>query len=118
LGAIALDLHQLALAGDVFWISDGAVELPEETEETGLLEPDDSVVLVEAELPDWLKKLPTEPVAAETKPHVYPSLRPIEEEVEQPVPRGRFLTPVFLFLALLLLALVLVVVFLLVSGAL
>jgi len=117
LGAIALDLHQLALAGDDFWLSDGALELPDETE-TGLLEPDDSIVLAEAELPDWLKQLPTEPVTAETKPHVYPSLRPIEEEVEQPLPRGRFLPPVFLFLALLLLALVLVVVLLLASGAL
>ncbi|MGD8902713.1 MAG: hypothetical protein PVI67_04035 [Anaerolineae bacterium] len=116
LGVMALDLHQLALAGDDFWVSDGVLELPEETD-TGLLEPDDSVVLAEAELPDWLKELPTESVAAETKPHVYPSLRPIEE-VEQPAPRGRFLTPVFLFLALLLLALVAVVVFLLLSGTL
>jgi hypothetical protein len=113
---MALDLHQLALAGDEFWVSDGALELPEETE-NGSLEPDESVVLAEAELPDWLKQLPTEPVAAETKPYVYPSLTPIEE-VAPPVPRGRFLTPVFLFLALLLLALVLVVMFLLVSGAL
>ncbi|MGD9405176.1 MAG: hypothetical protein PVH95_08505, partial [Anaerolineae bacterium] len=76
LGVMALDLHQLALAGDDFWVSDGVLELPEETD-TGLLEPDDSVVLAEAELPDWLKELPTESVAAETKPHVYPSLRPI-----------------------------------------
>ncbi len=116
LGAIALDLHQLAIAGNDFWVSASPLEPLEETESTAL-EPDQSVVLVEAELPDWLKELPDDPMPAEAKPHIYPSLRPIEE-VEQPVVRGRFITPVFLFLALLLLALVSVVVFLLVSGAL
>lgn len=116
LGAIALDLHQLAIAGDDFWVAEGALEPAEDTE-SGPLEPDESIVLAEAELPDWLRELPADPAPIETKPHVYPSLRPMEEE-EQPRGRGRFLTPVFVLLALLLLALVLVVVFLLLSGTL
>jgi len=122
LDAIALDLQQLAVAGDDFWVSAGAPEevsdLPDDME-PALLEPDESVVLAEAEVPDWLRELPTDSAPAEVKAHIYPSLRPIIEEPEQPVARqGRFLTPVFLLLALLLLGLVFVVVFLLLSGAL
>lgn len=121
LEAIALDLQQLAVAGDDFWVSAGAPEQPSDLPddmEPALLEPDESVVLAEAEVPDWLRELPTDSAPAEVKAHIYPSLRAIEE-TEQPVVRqGRFLTPVFLLLALLLLGLVFVVVFLLLSGAL
>lgn len=120
LGAIALDLQQLALAGADFWVSTAALEPPSEMQdsaESTLLEPDESVVLAEAELPIWLKELPTDSAPAETKAHIYPSLRPIEEP-EQPPAKGRFYTPVFVFLALLLFALVFAVVFLLLRGAL
>ena len=122
LDAIALDLQQLALAGDGFWVSAGDLDQPSELPddmEPALLEPDESVVLAEAEVPDWLRELPTDSAPAEVKAHIYPSLRPIEEP-EQPATarQGRFLTPVFLLLALLLLGLVFVVVFLLLSGAL
>lgn len=120
LGGVALDLQQLAVAGHDFWVSPGALTqsdaVPDGMEPAGL-EPDESVVLAEAELPEWLKELPTDSAPAEVKAHIYPSLRPIEEP-EQPVKQGRFLTPVFILLALLLLGLVFVVVFLLLSGAL
>lgn len=118
LGAIALDLQQLALAGADFWVSTASFEPPSEAPddvESTLLEPDESVVLAEAELPIWLKELPVDSAPAESKAHIYPSLRPIEE-AEQPPRQGRFFTPVFVFLALLLFALVFAVVFLLLRG--
>ena len=120
LEVIALDLHQLALAGRDFWVSAGTVAQPSaqpDGTEGAQLEPDESVVLAEAEVPDWLKELPTDSAPTEVKGHIYPSLRPIEE-VEEPVKQGRLMTPVFVLLALLLLGLVAVVVFLLLSGAL
>jgi len=120
LGAIALDLHQLALAGDDFWVAGGALEDPAELAEgvePALPEEDELVALAEADLPDWLKELPTDSAPAEVKAHIYPSLTPIEAP-EPPAKQGRFLLPVFLLLALFLLGLVLVVVFLLLSGGL
>jgi len=118
LGVVALDLHQLAIAGNDFWVSAGASEQSHALSD-GLdlasVEEDEAVILAEAELPDWLKELPADSAPAEVKAHIYPSLRPIEEE-EQPVRQGRFLVPVFLMLALLLLGLVLAVVFLLLRG--
>ena len=123
LEAIALDLQQLAMAGQDFWISAGSFEQPSEppdSTEPVHPEPDESVILAEAEVPDWLKELPAESAPDEVKAHIYPSLKPIieEEPEEQPARQGRFLTPVFILLALLLLGLVAVVVFLLLSGAL
>jgi len=120
LGAIALDLQQLALAGHDFWVSAGTFEEgpgAADGEEAAQLEPDESVILAEAEVPDWLKELPADAASAEVKAHIYPSLRPIEER-EEPARQGRFLTPVFVLLALLLLGLVAFVVFLMLSGAL
>ena len=121
LKAIALDLHQLALAGQDFWVSGGTFEplseQPDSMDGTQL-EPDESVVLAEAEVPDWLRELPADPAPTEAKGHIYPSLRPIEEEVEEPARQGRLMTPVFILLALLLLGLVAVVVFLLMTSVL
>lgn len=120
LETIALDLQQLALAGQDFWVSAGTLEqasdLPDVMELTHV-EPDESVVLAEAEVPDWLRELPTDSAPAEVKAHIYPSLRPIEESAE-PVRQGRLLTPVFVLLALFLLGLVFVVAYLLLSGTL
>ena len=120
LGSIALDLHQLAIAGNDFWVSaaDAFEESSELSEgmELAPVEEDESVILAEAELPDWLKELPADSAPAEVKAHIYPSLRPIEEE--RPVKKGRFLVPVVLLLALLLLGLVFAAVFLLARGAL
>jgi hypothetical protein len=119
LGSIALSLRQLSLAGDEFWVS-GAASVPAAAApgqaELSSLQPDDSVILADGELPDWLQELPAKSAPAEVQAHIYPSLQPIEEE-SQPQPRGRFLTAVILLLGLLLLSLVFLVIYLLVGGA-
>jgi hypothetical protein len=120
LEAIALDLQQLALAGQGFWVSAATFEqlsAPPDGAELDQLEPDESVVLAEAEVPDWLRNLPADSAPAEVKGHIYPSLRPIEE-VEEPARQGRLMTPIFVLLGLLLLGLVAVVAVLLLSSAL
>jgi hypothetical protein len=81
-----------------------------------VLEPDESVLLDEAELPDWLKELPAESVRPEVQAHTYPSLEPITEEEAQQG-QGRFMLLVFLLLGLLLLSLIVAVGFLLMRGA-
>jgi hypothetical protein len=118
LGGIALNLRQLALAGDDFWVTAAAAvpATPSGDAEVGLLEPDESVVLADADLPDWLQELPTESAPSEVQAHVYPSLQPIEEEREFSRQGGLF-TAMMLLLGLLLLGLVALVVFLLVGGA-
>jgi hypothetical protein len=118
LGGIALNLRQLALAGDDFWVTAAAAvaTVPSGDAEAGLIEPDDSVVLADADLPDWLQELPTESAPAEVQARVYPSLTPIEEEREFSRQGGLF-TAMILLLGLLLLGLVVMVVFLLVGGA-
>jgi hypothetical protein len=118
LGGIALNLRQLALAGDDFWVTAapaGPATSPAGAD-AGLLEPDESVVLADADLPDWLQELPTESAPAEVQAHVYPSLEPIEKEREFSRQGGLF-TVMILLLGLLLLGLVVMVVFLLVGGA-
>ena len=122
LEAIALDLQQLALAGQDFWVAAGTSEqqsvFPEGMDPVQP-EPDESLMLAEAEVPDWLKELPADSAPEEVKAHIYPSLKPIiEESEEQPAEQGRLFAPVFVLLALLLLGLVVVVVFLLLSGVL
>jgi hypothetical protein len=118
LGGIALNLRQLALAGDDFWVTAAAAvpATPLGGPEAGLLEPDESVVLADANLPDWLQELPTESAPPEVQAHVYPSLQPIKEEREFSRQGGIF-TAMILLLGLLLLGLVAMVVFLLVGGA-
>ena len=118
LGSIALSLRQLALAGDEFWVAGGssvpAAASPGRVELSSL-QPDDSVALAEGELPEWLQELPAKSAPAEVQAHIYPSLRPIEED-SQPTSRGRFLTAVILLLGLMLLSLVFLVIFLLLGG--
>jgi hypothetical protein len=119
LSGIALNLRQLALAGDDFWVAATTSAPPSIAAndlESNLLAPDESVVLADAELPEWLQELPADSAPSEVQAHVYPSLRPIEE-TKRPAPRGRFVTLAFLLLGLLLLSLVLAVgVFLLRGG--
>ena len=118
LGGIALKLRQLALAGDDFWVTTAAAvpAAPPGDADADLLEPDESVVLADADLPDWLQELPTESAPAEVQARVYPSLEPIEGEREFSRQGGLF-TALILLLGLLLLGLVVMVVYLLVSGA-
>ena len=118
LGGIALNLRQLALAGDDFWVTaatPASPTVPSGGTELSLVEPDATVALAEAELPDWLKELPVDSAPAEVQAHVYPSLTPIQEG-ERGSYRGTALTLVLVLLVLLLLSLVVFVVFLLVRG--
>lgn len=118
LGGIALNLKQLALAGDDFWVTaatPASPAMPAGPAESSLVEPDASVVLADAELPDWLKELPVDSALAEVQAHVYPSLTPIQEGKRRTY-RGTVLTLALLVLVLLLLSLVAFVVFLLVTG--
>jgi hypothetical protein len=118
LGGIALNLRQLALAGDDFWVTaaPAAPSPPSESEVGGIWEPDPSVFLADAELPEWLQELPAQSAPDAVKEHVYPSLRPIEVERERSG-QGRLFSVVILLLGLLLLALVFIVVFLLFGGS-
>lgn len=118
LGSIALNLQQLALAGDDFWVTAAAgapPTTPPAGAELSTIEPDESLLLADADLPDWLGELSTKSAPAEIQSHIYPSLQPIEEERSESG-RGRWLTLVMMVLGLLLLGLVLGVAILLVSG--
>ena len=118
LGGIALNLRQLALAGDDFWVTaaPAAPSPPSEGGDLGIWEPDPSVFLADAELPEWLHELPAESAPDAVKAHVYPSLRPMEKEREYSG-QGRLFSVVILLLGVLLLALVFIVVFLLFGGS-
>jgi len=117
LGGIALNLQQLAQAGEDFWVSAGSpAPAPAGSADTGLWAPDASVPLAQAEIPDWLAELPAASAPAEVKAHVYPSLTPIEVQDEPAPRRGGFLTFVILLLAVLLLSLVGVAVALMLRG--
>jgi hypothetical protein len=118
LGGIALNLRQLALAGDDFWVTaatPASPAMPSGGADLGPVEPDASVVLADAELPNWLKELPVDSAPAEVQAHVYPSLTPIQER-ERGGSRRTILTLVLVLLVLLLLSLVVFVVVLLVRG--
>ena len=108
LSGIALHLRQLALAGGDFWVTGGSTveaEPAEQEQELELLEPDEDMVLEDAELPDWLQQLPTASAPDEVKERVYPSLQPIADE-----PRGtgqsRFLIFVVVLMGLVLIGLI------------
>ena len=113
-----MNLRQLALAGDDFWVTAGtpaSPAVPSGGAELSPVEPDASVVLADAELPDWLKELPVDSAPAEVQAHVYPSLTPIQEGKRRTY-QGAALTLALVVLVLLLLSLVAFVVFLLVRG--
>ena len=111
LSGIGLHLRQLALAGDTFWVASGAptsaISTPEPAEEPAL-EPDESVELAQADLPDWLREIPAVPSAAATArsdEHVYPALKPIEAQPVQQSQR-KFLIAVLLLIIVMLLGIV------------
>lgn len=105
LGGIALRLKQLALAGDDFWVTASAAQAPASVE-SSLFEPDESVQLADAELPDWLQELPVETAPSDVEERIYPSLMPIQEQERGAGQQGRFLVIVILLTGLLLLSLV------------
>lgn len=101
LGAMALSLRQLAMAGDAFWVTEGSAA-PADSLEPSVLPPDESVTLAEADLPVWLEELPVESAPAEVEARIYPSLRPIEEERAESQ-QGRFLILAILLMGIMLL---------------
>ncbi len=111
LSGIGLHLRQLALAGDTFWVASGepaaAVPAPMPGE-APVLEPDESVQLAQADLPDWLREIPALPLAAapaRSEGHVYPALKPIEAAPVQRSQRS-FLVAVLLLMMVMLLGIV------------
>jgi hypothetical protein len=117
LAGIALNLQQLAMAGEDFWVTtriDKASAAPSGVDEPPSWEPDRSVALADAELPDWLQELPTETAPVEVQARIYPALQPILEGAGSQ--SRRFLILVILLLGLMLLSLVFMVVFLLLGG--
>jgi hypothetical protein len=119
LGSAALNLRQLVLAGDDFWVTAESASLltpPAGSSEPGLLAPDQSVVLEDAELPDWLQELPVRSVPSEVEARIHPTLRPIE--TKRGTGQGStFLITVILLTFVLMLGLVLLSLFVLLRGA-
>jgi hypothetical protein len=87
LRGIALELRQLAMAGDTFWMTS---EADASRFKTGLgeaaqaefpssLQMDELVRLDDAELPDWLQELASIPEPDASEARVYPSLEPIKK---------------------------------------
>ncbi len=117
LKGMALNLQQLAMAGEDFWVT-GAGAAPEATPQDGLAttwEPDEATPLAAPELPDWLHDLPREKAPVEVQERIYPALRPLETE---PARKGqsRFLMLVVLLMGAILVGLVAVTIFFLAQG--
>jgi hypothetical protein len=78
---IALHLRQLAQAGDEFWMTSAT---PKATiSETLAPEPDlvafdESLIMSDTEVPDWLEELSSPLVRADSR--IHPMLKPIEKE--------------------------------------
>ena len=111
LSGIGLHLRQLALAGDTFWMAAGEpapAVLAQAPAETNVLEPDESVELAQADLPDWLREMPglsSATAPARSEEHVYPALKPIEAKPAQR-PQMRFQVAVLLLMIVMLLGIV------------
>jgi len=115
LGGIALRLQQLALAGDEFWVTaDTATAPPPPPEPSITWEPDESVQLSQAELPDWLREIaPESAPPPDVEARIYPALQPIEEEQES---KPNYLVILVLLMFILMLGVVALTVFLLIAG--
>ena len=114
LGAIALQLQQLAKAGDTFWVTSGGSETSS-LEESVLLEPDETLDLADAEPPDWLQEIPAGSAPPEIEPRIYPALEPIEQ-APTGSRRNLFFTVVILLMFLLLVGMVVVALYVLLGG--
>jgi hypothetical protein len=115
LGGIALELRQLAEAGDSFWVTAGVAESPAGVESI-LFGPDESVELAEAELPEWMRELSPKSAPPDVEARIYPWLRPLDRKKQGAAGQGRFLIVVILLSGLLLLSLVFVTFFILLRG--
>jgi len=101
LSGLALQLQQLAKAGDAFWVTAEPGTLAAAAEPS-LFPPDESVRLAEADLPDWLEELNAPLSPPEAQPRVYPALRPIEKERQASRTTRFFITAILLTFILLL----------------
>ncbi len=101
LGGLALQLQQLAKAGEAFWVTSEPTAAAA-TAEPALFRPDESVPVVPAELPDWLEELNAALPAPQIQPRIHPALRPIEEGHQAGRPRTFFAIAVLLMFLLLL----------------
>jgi hypothetical protein len=101
LGGLALHLRQLAMAGDAFWITTEA-DVSESNSDGGLWEPDETVDLADAELPDWLQELPAELAPDDVESRIYPALEPIKEVPSTRSSNTAFIAIIILAFVLLL----------------
>jgi hypothetical protein len=115
LAGLALSLHQLATAGDSFWVTSEINAPPVPIKET-VLEPDTSVRLAEPQLPDWLQELHTETAPAELGPRIYPALEPVGREREGASRNTSFLAVVIVSMLVLMIGLMFLVIFILLRG--
>ncbi len=116
LAGVALNLRQLSLAGDTFWVASGmpgggATEpSPADVEP---FPPMDAAALSPAELPDWLAEM-SPPAAAPALPppesRLYPKLGPIEKEPRPPSQRG-FMVAVLVLMLVMFLGLAFIILF-------
>jgi hypothetical protein len=110
LRGIALELRQLAMAGDAFWMTSETdsgrfktgLDDPAQADFGSSLQIDESVRLDDADLPDWLQELASasEPAASEAR--VYPSLEPIKEGRSTTGPGTLFVMLILLMFVLML----------------
>ena len=122
LAGIALNLRQLALAGEDFMITSAATPtlpapartpVPSASPDTFSFSPDESIELEDPELPDWLEELPKTRAPREVRERIYPTLRPVEG-TEATGSQGRYLVAVVILLTLALISIVGFVVLLLI----
>lgn len=115
LGAIALNLLQLSMAGDDFWVTTTASAQPAPEPDLGFLAPNESLVLENGELPEWLEELSVEKAPVEVKDRIYPALRPVEGQ-RAPAGQNRFFAIAVVLMGILLLGLLTLTVFMLARG--
>ena len=113
LAGIALNLRQLALAGDDFMVTSAAPTGPaaparastpavyQDALEMFSFAPDESVALEEPELPDWLEELPKTRAPREVRERIYPALRPVDSH-DAPKSQRRYAVAVVILLVLAL----------------
>ena len=116
LGGIALRLQQLALAGDEFWVTASQPPAPPPpAEEVAGWEPDETVQLADAELPDWLREIsPESAPPPDVEARIYPALQPIKEEQARSGPSLVMILVLLMFV--LMLGIALLALFVLVGG--
>jgi predicted nucleic acid-binding Zn ribbon protein len=119
LKGVALNLHQLAMAGSDFWVTDSGAPPAAVSHEArpDPWEQGQGLSMTAPEPPDWLRELTRDKAPSDVEERVYPALQPLEA---QPVARrhSRFVMLVVLLMGVMLVGLVAVTLFLLARGVL